>query len=179
VETDEQYQENRGQDSNEEEGAPAHAGKKEEVANRGEHISRSITFLKQSGKHSSFDGWRCLHCQRCAHTPIASHYDAEECAYEHERRVVWRQAGKNFRHRENSNVDHQRQTPAVPIREHPEQESTDRPEGERHGYDEGDLRICFVEVSGDCGQAKSHQKKIESVEQPPGKPCDHCRRVTP
>jgi hypothetical protein len=70
-----------------------------------------------------------------------------------------------------------RQTPPVAIGHQSEDKSAHRPKGKRHGDDQSNLRVGFVEVSRDGRQAKGHQKEVERVQQPPGESRHDSRKM--
>ena len=74
--------------------------------------------------------------------------------------------GSDLEDRVEHEIDHERNAPAVAVREHAEDQCADRSEGERDRQGLRHLRIGDVKFLSDRGQRDDDDEKIEGVERP-------------
>ena len=156
----------RRQSANEEHRTPSPARKHEEVADRSEQVPGSVAFLQQTRQNAATTRRRFFHRQRRTDSPFAAHPDSEQSAQDEKRRVIGSQSGQHFHHREEDEVDHQRELATITVGHQAEDESPDGPERERHRDSQRKLSVGLMKILRDRRQREDDKKEVERVERP-------------
>jgi len=104
--------------------------------------------------------------ERCAEAPFSTHANAEECAHDQEKCVVRREAAEQLDDGKIDDVDHQRNAPAVAVRQQTEQERAERAYRKRCGDRKDDALFGDAELMSQRIVEKNYDEEIESVESP-------------
>jgi hypothetical protein len=129
--------------------------------------------LQQAGKQAAQTRRDLFHGQRSAHAPLPAHADSEQRAQNHEGGEIGRQAGCHLDHGVEHQVEHQRQPPAVAVRQQAKQKCAHGAEGQSDGQGGRHFLIGFVEFAPNGGQAHDHQEEIERIQGPAEKSRQH------
>ena len=154
--------------------APPEVWKDEPVNHRRKEKAKRVALLQNPRGQPPRPGGQTFHRERGAEPPFSAHPDPVERAENQKHGVARRKSGQQFHQRIENDVHHQRDAPAEPIAQEPEDERAQRAHHEGEGDCECHLHDRNRKRGSDILDHEGEEKKIERVERPAEEAGEEC-----